>query len=97
MAKRNDVAQFRRHQKVVAATDLPDVPAGTKGKVLLVNGLSWIRYHVLFDNGVERSGVRNEWLMTRDDWDKAQRAAARARRRAELDAERAAVLSDTTA
>ncbi|MEZ5144935.1 MAG: hypothetical protein R2726_20820 [Acidimicrobiales bacterium] len=93
MARRSDDARFTRHQKVVAAVDLPDVPAGTPGKVLMVNGLSWIRYHVLFDNGVKRSAVRDEWLATRDDWAAKEQAAARERRRAEREAERAAALS----
>lgn len=44
---------LRRHQKVRAWVDLPAVPAGTPGKVLQVTGVSWIRYRVLFDNGVE--------------------------------------------
>jgi hypothetical protein len=33
--------------------DLPRVPAGTKGRVYLVEGFSWTRYRVLFDNGVD--------------------------------------------
>ncbi len=48
---------FKRHQKVKAAEDLPNVPAGTPGKVLYTAGLSWIRYHVLFDNGVYLSSL----------------------------------------
>jgi hypothetical protein len=42
-----------RHQKVRAWVDLPGVPVGTPGKVLLVGGLTWIRYRVLFENGVD--------------------------------------------
>jgi hypothetical protein len=42
-----------RHAKVVANIDLPGVPAGTRGKVLQKTGLTWIRYRVLFANGVE--------------------------------------------
>lgn len=48
---------FKRHQKIKAAVDLPGVPAGTAGKILYVVGLTWIRYHVLFDNGVDISSV----------------------------------------
>ncbi len=44
---------LKPHAKVVAHTDLPGVPAGTRGKVLLANGMSWRRYRVLFDNGSE--------------------------------------------
>ncbi|MDQ6798743.1 MAG: hypothetical protein M3011_12140 [Actinomycetota bacterium] len=39
--------------RVSAAHDLDGVPAGTAGKVVMVTGLSWIRYRVRFDNGVE--------------------------------------------
>ncbi len=44
---------FREREKVVAAEDLPGVPAGTPGVVLQVTGLSWIRYRVHFENGRE--------------------------------------------
>jgi hypothetical protein len=37
----------------VAKVDLPDVPAGTKGKVILANGFNWLRYRVRFENGAE--------------------------------------------
>jgi hypothetical protein len=53
MADKDDDGLLKRHQKVKAAVDLPGVPAGTRGKVYLVAGLSWIRYRVAFDNGVE--------------------------------------------
>ena len=43
-----------RHDKVRANIDLPGVPAGTKGKVLQKTGVTWIRYRVLFANGVEQ-------------------------------------------
>ena len=39
--------------KVVATTELDGVPEGTEGKVILANGFSWLRYRVLFNNGVE--------------------------------------------
>ncbi|MDP1793520.1 MAG: hypothetical protein Q8K63_05210 [Acidimicrobiales bacterium] len=41
------------YDKVVAIDDLPGVPKGTNGKVLLANGMNWRRYRVLFDNGQE--------------------------------------------
>jgi len=44
---------LKRHDEVVANIDLPGVPAGTPGKVLTVSGLTWVRYRVLFENGVE--------------------------------------------
>ena len=50
MAKR-DGLQLRRKDRVVAAVDLPEVPAGTQGRVTVVNGFRWLRYWVRFDNG----------------------------------------------
>lgn len=46
-------APFKRHDKVRAHVDLPGVPAGTTGKVLVVSGVTWVRCRVLFANGVE--------------------------------------------
>ena len=40
-------------QRVRAKVDLPKVPAGTEGTVILADGFAWRRYRVLFDNGVE--------------------------------------------
>ncbi|MEY4229292.1 MAG: hypothetical protein RLZZ362_141 [Actinomycetota bacterium] len=46
--------ELRMGDRVRATVDLPDgVPAGTEGKVYLANGFNWLRYRVLFDNGVE--------------------------------------------
>ncbi|MGI9023068.1 MAG: hypothetical protein ACR2HV_07550 [Acidimicrobiales bacterium] len=44
---------FKAKDRVVAVHDLDGVPAGTAGRVVMVTGLSWIRYRVAFDNGVE--------------------------------------------
>jgi hypothetical protein len=77
MADDNDDG-FSRHEKVVATEDLPGIPAGTKGKVMLVDGINWIRYRVLFDNGVERGTIDGKYLTSRKDWDRAaaERVAA---------------------
>ncbi len=45
--------RFRERQRVQAVRDIDGVPAGTKGTVIMVTGLSWIRYRVHFDNGRE--------------------------------------------
>jgi hypothetical protein len=44
---------FKRNEWVKNLDDLPRVPAGTKGRVYLVEGFTWTRYRVLFDNGVD--------------------------------------------
>ncbi|HYX43825.1 MAG TPA: hypothetical protein VE760_02200, partial [Acidimicrobiales bacterium] len=54
--------RFRQRQRVQAAHDLVGVPAGTKGTVLMVTGLTWIRYRVRFNNGVELSLLDGEHL-----------------------------------
>jgi hypothetical protein len=85
---------FRRRQKIAAAVDLPGVPAGTFGKVWFVSGVTWIRYHVDFDNGVEIANVdgaqlidRKVWIAEQEERDRvaleAERAEAREKARAE--------------
>ncbi len=44
---------LRIKDKVVATTQLADVPAGTEGRVLLANGFNWQPYRILFNNGNE--------------------------------------------
>jgi hypothetical protein len=70
--------QLRRHAKVVAAVDLPGVPQGTPGKVLLVSGVTWIRYRVRFENGAEIGTLDRETLMGRDEWAAAEQERRRA-------------------
>ena len=57
-----------RHQKVRAWIDLPGVPVGTPGKVLQVGGVSWIRYRVLFDNGVEHGLLDGRHIVAPKDF-----------------------------
>jgi hypothetical protein len=51
------VDRLKRRERVVATADLPGVPAGTPGRVLEEVGLTWYRYFVAFDNGVELSTI----------------------------------------
>lgn len=48
-----DQLELRRGDRVVTTTDLPGVPEGTEGKVILANGFNWLRYRVQFTNGAE--------------------------------------------
>lgn len=49
---------FREKDEVEAVDDtLRGVPAGTRGRVVEVSGLSWIRYRVQFENGQEANLV----------------------------------------
>lgn len=73
MAEADDL--LKRHEKVVAAVPLRGVPAGTPGKVTLVNGMGpWIRYRVLFDNRADRGNVPRDQLVRASEW--PQRAPA---------------------
>jgi len=48
--------------RVVTTVDLQGVPTGTEGKVLLANGFNWLRYRVLFVNGVELGDLDSRQL-----------------------------------
>lgn len=86
---------LERHEKVVAVVDLPivpegtpvipAVPIGTAGKVLLVAGVTWIRYRVLFENGVELGTLDRSTLVRRDEWTERERQQRRSEHEAALD------------
>jgi hypothetical protein len=61
-------SQLTKRAKVVARTDLRDVPEGTPGRVILIDGLTWIRYWVRFDNGVYLGSINRADLATADEW-----------------------------
>ncbi|HMJ77944.1 MAG TPA: hypothetical protein VK507_18325 [Iamia sp.] len=69
MAKKDQSSPFlRKGDQVVLTTDLREVPEGTKGKVVLVVGLSWIRYWVSFENGVAVGSINRKQLATPAEW-----------------------------
>lgn len=55
MFRRRRSDGFREGERVVAARDLPGVPAGTPGRVIMRSGITWLRYRVDFDNGVSHN------------------------------------------
>ena len=59
---------FKRHDKVLAAYDLPGVPERTPGVVKLVNGFQWRRYLVFFDNGVQLGSLDRSALVRPKHW-----------------------------
>jgi hypothetical protein len=65
-AARDDT--FRRKEKVVAAVDFQDIPAGTPGKVTFVAGFDWIRYWVRFENGQTKGSINRSKLARPDEW-----------------------------
>jgi len=69
-AEIGNVSVLKRKSKVRAFTPLPGVPEGTPGKVALVNGWDpWIRYHVMFDNGVSIGSLNREHLVPAKQYD----------------------------
>jgi hypothetical protein len=69
VAKKDQSSEFlRKGDQVVLTTDLREVPEGTKGKVVLVVGLSWIRYWVSFENGVAVGSIARRQLATPAEW-----------------------------
>jgi len=81
---------LRRKERVVATVDLPGIPEGTPGKVIVVEGLTWIRYWVRFSNGVVRGSINRKQLARPNEWTEILRR----RELGEDDTATAAVASD---
>lgn len=75
MARKRTDDRLRRNDTVVAAEDLVGVPAGTRGRVILVDGFAWIRYRVEFTNGMDIGSLDRSQLLTLDEWKQQQRQA----------------------
>jgi len=74
-----NVGVLKRRSRVRAFTPLPGVPAGTEGLVTLVNGWDpWVRYRVLFDNGVDLGSINREHLVPAKRYDEMVDARRRA-------------------
>ena len=76
--------RFRKGEKVAASTRLPGVPEGTDGRSCLVDGLTWIRYWVLFENGVAVGSVNGTTLARPKQYQQALDRRARAAEAAEV-------------
>ncbi len=95
MARKTPTETLRRKEKIKAAVALRDVPEGTTGKVVLSNGLDWIRYRVRFDNGVEMGSIHRDKLVRLGEWEQylvdresaAERTAAQAEAGEEISAD----------
>jgi hypothetical protein len=72
--KKSFDTRFRRGEKVTATVSLPGVPEGTTGTVKLVNGLTWTRYWVFFDNGVHLGQLSQPSLVRTKQWDEFRTA-----------------------
>lgn len=71
MAKRAASDGFKRGDTVRTLDALPGVPQGTKGRVYLVDGFTWTRYRVLFDNGVDIGSIDGSKLARPNDYEDA--------------------------
>ncbi len=71
MAKAATLGGFRRGDKVKNLDGLPGVPSGTQGRVYLVDGFTWTRYRVLFDNGVDIGSLDGAVLACPKDFEAA--------------------------
>src|SRR5436305_14659783 len=91
---------LRRHEKVRANIDRPCVPAGTPGKVLQATGLTWLRYRVLFANGVQQGLLDGRHLVKPKDFVPVDQrvavvaSASTASAEADVDGDAAAVATD---
>ena len=65
MAKRSGDF-LKKGDRVVAAKAFRGVPVGTRGKVILVDGIEWIRYRVYFETGVDAGSVNRSDLLLVD-------------------------------
>jgi hypothetical protein len=59
---------LKAKERIVATADMPGIPEGTTGKVILPEGLTWIRYWVRFDNGVVRGTIDRSKLARPGEW-----------------------------
>lgn len=65
-----NTGELKRKSKVRAFTPLPGVPEGATGVVTLVNGWDpWIRYRVLWDNGVDLGAINRQHLVPAKQYD----------------------------
>jgi len=81
---------FKRNDVVKATLDLPGVPEGTKGKIKVINGFTWRRYWVFFDNGIELGQLDADDLVRPQHWDHFFEQKALAEEKAKAAAEAAA-------
>jgi hypothetical protein len=65
--------EFHRNERVKALDDLPGVPRGTEGRVLLVDGFTWTRYRVAFDNGRDLGSIDGSHLCRPHEYEAALR------------------------
>src|SRR5262245_47122578 len=83
MAKRLGPDEFGRGEAVKTLDPLPGVPQGTRGRVYLVDGFTWTRYRVLFENGVDVGSLDGTSLARPRDYEAALERRVKAAEAAE--------------
>ena len=70
---RKKTGPLRKGDRVVASVDLREIPEGTSGKVMVVDGLgAWMRSWVRFDNGIWMGSISNDKLVRAAEWPEFQ-------------------------
>jgi hypothetical protein len=70
MPAKTAASVLRSGDKVLASVALKGVPAGTPGKVIHVQGLTWTRYWVWFENGQRVGTLDRAKIATPAEWDR---------------------------
>ena len=96
-AQTTEITRFKKRDKVIATRGLPGVPEGTRGKVKLVDGLTWFRYWVQFDNDVWMGTVPGDALVRAADWEAFKTRRAEEASRPKVETPAAAVADDAAA
>jgi hypothetical protein len=64
------LSEFKTGDKVISTVKLKGVPEGTPGKIIHMQGLTWTRYWVNFDNGIRMGTIPRDKLATKEEWDR---------------------------
>jgi hypothetical protein len=66
------LSEFKAGDKVILTEKLKGVPVGTPGKIIHMQGLTWTRYWVWFENGIRMGTIPRTKLATADEWERKQ-------------------------
>ena len=97
MATITALPPLRVKDPVVALLAQRGVPVGTNGTVIHVQGLTWTRYWVLFDNGLRIGTIDRSKLATPQEWGDRNAAPTASDATALSTGEAAAEAGDTVA
>lgn len=90
MTKAPPIDRFRKGEVVKVLDPLPGVPQGTRGRIYLIDGFTWTRYRVLFDNGVDIGSLDGSVLARPKQYDEALARRDAAAKAAAADGDEAA-------